>query len=238
MLGFFKAQGAVWNTQSIPQDFSFGEIQPDWDRMVGGCLVGGWRAFTNGRTAMERKREAWLAARSPIHTVSSLTGSHIPRLASPCRFGFTVDSVPRGSHDTRALGAKGRDQVSLLRTRVLQTRQRTDRGGGTVPAQLLCRGGNELGGILTGGGVGRILAHWILDGHPPSGVDVTGIHANRFYPHQCNEECRSQRVAEALENTCRVSYPDHQPQTCRGAKLSVLHGRLRQSANAYYRNVT
>ena len=53
MLGLFEPVGATWNLDGIPADFSFGEIEPDWDRMVphlGKCLspgsivTGTWRA--------------------------------------------------------------------------------------------------------------------------------------------------------------------------------------------------
>ena len=33
LVGFFEWEGAAWNTTEIPQHFSFGEIEPDWDRM-------------------------------------------------------------------------------------------------------------------------------------------------------------------------------------------------------------
>jgi glycine/D-amino acid oxidase-like deaminating enzyme len=34
MLGFFEWEGAAWNARNdIPHDFSFGEIEPDWERM-------------------------------------------------------------------------------------------------------------------------------------------------------------------------------------------------------------
>ena len=33
MLGLFEWVGASWNEKQIPNDFSFGEISPDWDRM-------------------------------------------------------------------------------------------------------------------------------------------------------------------------------------------------------------
>jgi 4-methylaminobutanoate oxidase (formaldehyde-forming) len=31
MLGFFESIGAAWNVDEIPKDFSFGEIEPDWE---------------------------------------------------------------------------------------------------------------------------------------------------------------------------------------------------------------
>ncbi|MDH5355443.1 MAG: FAD-dependent oxidoreductase [Gammaproteobacteria bacterium] len=34
MLGLFEPVGAAWNLDSIPGDFCFGEINPDWDRMI------------------------------------------------------------------------------------------------------------------------------------------------------------------------------------------------------------
>jgi len=33
MLGLFEWEGAAWNAEKVPSDFSFGEIEPDWDRM-------------------------------------------------------------------------------------------------------------------------------------------------------------------------------------------------------------
>lgn len=40
-------------------------------------------------------------------------------------------------------------------------------------------------GILTGGGIGRIVASWIKEGKPD--VDVTGINTTRFHRYQSNE---------------------------------------------------
>ena len=34
MLGLFEPAGAVWNLDRIPDTFEFGEINPDWDRMM------------------------------------------------------------------------------------------------------------------------------------------------------------------------------------------------------------
>jgi 4-methylaminobutanoate oxidase (formaldehyde-forming) len=41
-------------------------------------------------------------------------------------------------------------------------------------------------GILTGGGLGRVLANWIVTGDP--GADVTGVNIDRFHPYQTNPE--------------------------------------------------
>ena len=34
MLGLFEPVGATWNLDGIPANFEFGEIEPDWDRMI------------------------------------------------------------------------------------------------------------------------------------------------------------------------------------------------------------
>ena len=40
LLGFFEPNAAAWSTKKIPEDFCFGEIQPDWDRMEKHIEVG------------------------------------------------------------------------------------------------------------------------------------------------------------------------------------------------------
>jgi len=49
-------------------------------------------------------------------------------------------------------------------------------------------------GVLTGGGIGRVLAHWITTGYPD--VDVTGFNIDRLHPYQANPEYRRQRTVE------------------------------------------
>lgn len=85
-------------------------------------------------------------------------------------------------------------------------------------------------------GIGKILAQWIRDGHAPSNVDVTSMNITRFHKYQSNEAFRSARTPEALGNTYRVHYPDHQPATARGAKRSPLHDRLQ--GHAFFRDVS
>ena len=92
-------------------------------------------------------------------------------------------------------------------------------------------------GILTGGGVGKILAHWIKDGRPPTDVDITAMDATRFKPYQNNPMYRQDRSGETLGNTYKTHYPDKQPHSCRGGRRSPLHHRLKKR-NAYFRDVS
>ena len=34
MVGLFEPDAAAWSVDAVPQDFSFGEIEPDWERMT------------------------------------------------------------------------------------------------------------------------------------------------------------------------------------------------------------
>ena len=79
-------------------------------------------------------------------------------------------------------------------------------------------------GILTGGGLGRVVAHWIVDGRPD--VDVTGCNIDRLHRYQTNPEYRATRTVESLGLVYQCHYPDRSMQTARGAKVSPVHDRL------------
>jgi 4-methylaminobutanoate oxidase (formaldehyde-forming) len=90
-------------------------------------------------------------------------------------------------------------------------------------------------GILTGGGLGRLVAHWIVDGDP--GADVTGIHPARLQPYQTTPEYRRARTVESLGQVYACHYPNKSLHTARSAKLSPLHHRLAEQG-AYFKDVS
>lgn len=180
MYGLFEWEGASWKEEGIPHDFSFGEIEPDWDRM----------------------------------------GPYLEK---------AMELVPAGLN----VGAKqlfcGPESFTPDNSPIV----------GEAPGlrnYYVAAGLNSVG-ILTGGGIGKILAEWIKGGHAPINVDITGINIDRFHKNQANIAYRSERVKEALGNTYKIHFPDHQPYSCRGAKRSVLHDRL-AGANAFFRDVS
>lgn len=79
-------------------------------------------------------------------------------------------------------------------------------------------------GILTGGGLGRAMAEWIVTGHPQ--VDITGFDIARTQPSQTTPEYRRTRTVESLGMVYQCHYPYRAMQTARGAKRSPLHDRL------------
>jgi len=90
-------------------------------------------------------------------------------------------------------------------------------------------------GILTGGGIGQLMAHWIVDGDP--GADVTGMHPDRLHPYQTNPDYRRTRTVESLGMVYACHYPNHELHTARDAKRSPLHQRL-ADMGAHFRDVS
>jgi 4-methylaminobutanoate oxidase (formaldehyde-forming) len=90
-------------------------------------------------------------------------------------------------------------------------------------------------GVLTGGGLGRVLAHWITTGYPD--VDVTGFNIDRLHSYQANPEYRRQRTVESLGMVYKCHYPNMALATARGVRKSPFHDRL-AAAGAYFKEVS
>ncbi len=178
MIGLFEPVCAPWNVDSIPQDFSFGEIPPDWDRMG---------------PYLERAMQ-----RVPI----SLEAGIRKFFCGP--ESFTPDLQP---FIGEAPGIRN---------------------------YFVAAGMNSVG-ILTGGGVGRVVANWIINGKPD--VDVTGFNINRALPHQRNPQYRAERTVETLGLVYQTHYPGRTVTTARGVKRSPIHHLLKERG-AYFRDVS
>ena len=91
-------------------------------------------------------------------------------------------------------------------------------------------------GILTGGGLGRVIAQWILDGRPD--VDVTAMNIDRLHAVPDQPRVPGDPDGRGRSGRCTQShYPDRSMRTARGAKRSPLHDRL-AAAGARFRDVS
>ena len=178
MIGLFETVCAPWRVEGVPEDFSFGELPPDWERM--GPYV---------EAAMKRVP---ISLETGVRTFFCGPESFTPDLAP------IVGEAPE------------------LRN------------------YFVAAGLNSIG-ILTGGGLGRILAHWIVHGRPD--VDVTGFNIDRLHRYQSNPEYRRTRTMESLGMVYQCHYPTRSMQTARGAKRSPLHDRL-AARGAYFKDVS
>eukprot|EP00039_Didymoeca_costata_P015953 m.278433 g.278433 ORF g.278433 m.278433 type:complete len:881 (+) comp16315_c0_seq25:207-2849(+) len=177
LIGLFEPEGAAWNVNNIPE-FSFGEIEPDWERMS---------------PYLERAM-----SRVP----ASLNVGAKKFFCGP--ESFTPDLGP-------IVG-----EAPELRN------------------YFVAAGMNSIG-ILSGGGIGRLLATWIKEGKPD--MDVTGMNIDRFHPYQSTPAYRSHRVTESLGLVYKCHYPYRPSESARGVKRSPLHAHLKQ-AGAYFRDVS
>lgn len=79
-------------------------------------------------------------------------------------------------------------------------------------------------GIQTSGGIGKYMADWIIDGHPP--VDLSGVDIRRMQPFQGNRAYLRDRVSETLGLLYDHHFPYRQFESSRGVRHSALHEKL------------
>ena len=79
-------------------------------------------------------------------------------------------------------------------------------------------------GIQSAGGAGKVLADWIVDGHPP--FDLWDVDIRRCAAFQRNKRYLRDRTVETLGLLYAMHWPFRQPETARGVRKSALHDRL------------
>ncbi len=79
-------------------------------------------------------------------------------------------------------------------------------------------------GIQSAGGAGKVLADWIIDGHPP--FDLWDVDIRRCAPFQRNRRYLRDRTVETLGLLYAMHWPFRQAETSRGVRKSALHDRL------------
>ncbi len=178
MIGLFEPDCAPWSLDGVPDDFSFGELPPDWERLTPFLE----KAMSRVPISMETGIRKFFCGPE----------------------SFTPDLAP-------IMGEAPE-----------------------IKNYFVAAGMNSVG-IITGGGYGRVIAHWIVNGQPD--VDVTGINIDRFRSYQCNPEYRRQRALESLGLVYACHFPDRSPQSARGAKRSPFHDRL-AARGAHFRDVS
>jgi 4-methylaminobutanoate oxidase (formaldehyde-forming) len=79
-------------------------------------------------------------------------------------------------------------------------------------------------GIAGSGGMGKVLAQWIVDGHPP--MDLNDVDVRRVMPFQANRHYLHDRTVETLGLLYAMHWPHYQYRSARGARRTPLHDRL------------
>ena len=178
MVGLFEPVCAPWRVEGIPEDFSFGELPPDWERML---------------PFLERAM-----SRVPVTAEVGMKKLFCGPESFTPDLGPIVGEAPE------------------------------------LRGYFVAAGLNSIG-ILSGGGLGRVLAHWIIHGVPD--VDITGMNIERLQPYQANPQYRRARTVESLGMVYQCHYPTHMLETARGAKRAPFHERL-AAAGGHFREVS
>ncbi|MFW2365394.1 MAG: GcvT family protein [Desulforhopalus sp.] len=178
MIGLFEPVCAPWKINKVPETFSFGEIEPDWDRM--GPFL---------EKAMSR-----VPITQELGIKKFFCGPE----------SFTPDLSP-------IMGEAPE-----------------------VKNYFVAAGLNSVG-IIMGPGLGKMMAHWIVNGKPD--VDITGMNIDRLHTFQNNPEYRRHRTVESLGMVYQCHYPYKSMKTARGAKKSAIYDRLKDQG-AYFKDVS
>ena len=93
-----------------------------------------------------------------------------------------------------------------------------------VQGYWIAAGYNSIG-IVSSGGAGQALAHWITEGEPP--FDLWEVDIRRAQPFQKNRRYLKERVTETLGLLYADHFPYRQMATARGVRRSPIHEHLK-----------
>jgi len=79
-------------------------------------------------------------------------------------------------------------------------------------------------GIQSSGGAGKVLAEWIVKGHPP--MDLWDVDIRRMLPFQGNAKYLHDRTVEGLGLLYAMHWPFRQFETARNVRKTPLHDRM------------
>src|ERR1700688_2052075 len=86
-------------------------------------------------------------------------------------------------------------------------------------------------GLAGAGGMGRLVAEWIVDG--PPGLDAWEMDSRRFGRHYISREYTLARTVEVYSTYYDVKYPGHERRAGRPLRLSPAYARLAELGAAF-----
>jgi 4-methylaminobutanoate oxidase (formaldehyde-forming) len=86
-------------------------------------------------------------------------------------------------------------------------------------------------GIAGAGGMGRLVAEWIVDGQP--GLDTWEMDSRRFGRHYRSREYTLARTTEVYATYYDVKYPGHEREAGRPLRVSPTYARLQELGAAF-----
>jgi len=86
--------------------------------------------------------------------------------------------------------------------------------------------GMSLNGYGGAGGIGKLMAEWIIGGESP--LDVYAYRATRFGNYYSNPEYAAERTREGVKYYYRLRFPNDENEWARPHRLSPVHYRLQE----------
>ncbi|XP_019629227.1 PREDICTED: pyruvate dehydrogenase phosphatase regulatory subunit, mitochondrial-like [Branchiostoma belcheri] len=99
-----------------------------------------------------------------------------------------------------------------------------------LPGYFVAAGMNS-GGIASAGGVGKVMAEWIISGDPPAGTWPVDI--RRFGEMHNNRRYLRERMKEILPMHYQQTYPKQEFRTARRVLMSPLHPLLERAGAVF-----
>jgi len=86
-------------------------------------------------------------------------------------------------------------------------------------------------GLAAGGGIGKLMADWVIDGYPPG--DIWECDVRRHHAVQREQAYIEARIPEALGHTYAMHWPFYQYKTARNRMQSPLHQVLKEQGACF-----
>jgi len=86
-------------------------------------------------------------------------------------------------------------------------------------------------GIAAGGGAGRMMAEWIVEGRPS--LDIWPLDIRRFGPHHQSRAYNVERTRELYGKHYTIHWPDEEHTSARGVRRSPLYHTLKEKGAVY-----
>ena len=99
-----------------------------------------------------------------------------------------------------------------------------------VDGCFIAAGFNSVG-IQSAGGVGWVLADWIVDGHPP--MDLSAVDIRRTMPFQSEPAYLDARISESLGLLYAMHWPFRQYESARNVRMSPFHDRYAEAGAVF-----
>lgn len=91
--------------------------------------------------------------------------------------------------------------------------------------------GMSLNGYGGAGGMGKLMAEWIIDGEAP--MDVYGYRATRFGNYYNDPVYAAERTVESVKYYYRMKFPHDEHETARPHRVSPVHFRLMENGAVF-----